>query len=178
MAIRNFEGQEPQIANSCYIDPMALIIGDVRLAEDVSIWPMCVLRGDINKITIGKGTNVQDGAIIHVNHKGEFNPEGDPVVIGEHVTIGHQAVIHGCSIDDYSLIGIGAKILDRAHIQSEVMVAAGSVVAPNKILESGFLYMGAPAKKARPLTGEEKAYLRYSANHYVKLQRKHKENGE
>ena len=174
MAIRDFEGHSPIISDSAFVDSMALVIGDVHLGDGASVWPMCVLRGDINRIRVGSNTNIQDGTIIHVNHASEFNPEGDPVIIGNDVTIGHQAVIHACTIEDRALIGMGAKVLDKAVIQSEVYVGAGSVVAPGKVLESGFLYVGTPAKKARPLTDDEIKYLAYSAEYYASLQARHR----
>lgn len=169
MSIREFNQHHPKIASRVFIDETALVIGEVSLADDVSIWPMTVLRGDVNSITVGARTNIQDGTIIHVNHKTTANPKGDPTIIGADVTIGHQAVIHACTIQDRVLIGIGAIVLDNAVIESDVMVGAGSLVPPNKTLESGFLYFGSPIKKIRPLTAEEIKHLHESAEHYVKL---------
>lgn len=169
MSIREFNQHHPKIASGVFIDETALVIGEVSLAEDVSIWPMAVLRGDVNSITVGARTNIQDGTIIHVNHKTTENPKGDPTVIGADVTIGHQAVIHACTIHDRVLIGIGAIVLDNAIIESDVMIGAGSLVPPNKTLASGFLYFGSPVKQIRPLTAEEIAHLRESAEHYMQL---------
>lgn len=153
-----------------YIDPKSLILGDIKLGDDVSVWPMAVIRADVNFITIGNTTNIQDGAILHVTHDGPFtNPGGQPLVIGNGVTIGHQAVLHGCRIDHFCLVGINAIILDSVHIEHHVMVAAGSLVPPGKLLESGFLYMGNPAKKIRTLTNKEWEQLEYSAAHYRRL---------
>ncbi len=174
MNVRQFKQNAPQLAKNVYIDPTALVIGSVSLAEDVSIWPMAVLRGDVNFIHIGARTNIQDGTIIHVNHKTEKNPKGDPTIIGEDVTVGHQAVIHACTIHDRVLIGISATVLDNAVVESDIIVGAGSLVPPNKILESGFLYLGSPVKKIRPLSEEELHHLRYSAEHYVKLKNEHR----
>lgn len=173
MPIQSFQGINANIGLNCFIDSTALIIGNVTLADDVSIWPMTVLRGDVNSITIGARTNIQDGTVIHVNHKSNENPNGDPVVIGKDVTIGHQAMIHGCVIKDRVLVGIGVKILDKAIIESDVMIGAGSLVPPNKVLESGYLYFGSPVKLIRQLSESELNHLKYSAEHYLKLKNKY-----
>lgn len=174
MPIRSFNNIQPQIHPSAYVDDSAVVIGDVEIGEDSSIWPMAVVRGDIHKIIIGARSNVQDGAIIHVTHAGEFNPEGHPVMIGNNVIIGHQAVVHGANIADFSLIGIGARVLDGVNVQSHVILGAGSLVPPGKTLESGYLWLGSPAKKIRPLTEQEQEFLQYSSRYYVDLQHKHK----
>lgn len=173
MTIRSFEKKTPQLENQAWVDDTALVIGDVILGEDSSLWPMSVLRGDIHKIRVGKRTNIQDGTIVHVTHASGFNPEGFPTIIGDEVTIGHQAVIHACRIDNLSLIGMGAVLLDGCHVHSQVIVGAGSVVPPGKILESGYLYLGSPVKRMRALTDEELEYLNYSAEYYVQLKNRH-----
>jgi len=167
--IRSFNKISPQIANKVFIDPFSTVIGDVRLADDVSIWPMCVLRGDVNHITVGARTNIQDGSVLHVARKGEATVNGYSLNIGEDVTVGHKAMLHACQIGDRVLIGMGAIVLDNACIESDVILAAGSLVPPNKVLASGYLYVGSPAKAARPLTEAEFAFLKRSASHYVKL---------
>jgi carbonic anhydrase/acetyltransferase-like protein (isoleucine patch superfamily) len=167
--IRSFNKISPQIANNVFIDPFSTVIGDVRLADDVSIWPMCVLRGDVNYIAIGARTNIQDGSVLHVARKGEATVDGYSLNIGEDVTVGHKAMLHACQIGDRVLIGMGAIVLDNACIESDVILAAGSLVPPNKVLASGYLYVGSPAKAARPLTDDEFAFLKRSASHYVKL---------
>lgn len=172
-AIRPFENKYPLLSKRVYIDPQSAVIGDVELADDVSIWPMAVVRGDVNFIKIGEASNIQDAAILHVTHDGPFTAGGKPLIIGKGVTVGHQAVLHGCHIDDYCLIGMNALILDGVHIEHHVMVAAGSLVPPGKRLESGYLYLGNPAKVIRPLTEEELANLEYSAQHYVRLKNKY-----
>ena len=134
-----------------------------------SIWPGVVIRGDVNKIVIGGRTNIQDGSILHVTADNEFNPGGYPLTIGNDVTVGHGAILHACTVGNFSLIGMGATILDGAVIADEVMVAAGSVVSPHKKLESGNLYIGSPARPVRPLKDKELEYLHYSSLHYVKL---------
>jgi len=170
MPIRAFNNHQPLIGESVYIDETALVIGEVRIAEQSSIWPMAVLRADINAIQIGARTSIQDGAIVHVTHASSYNPEGFSTQIGDDVTVGHQAVLHGCTIGDRCLIGIGAKVLDGAVIEDEVLLGAGSLVPPGKRLSSGYLWLGSPAKKIRPLSAKEKEFFRYSAAHYVKLQ--------
>ena len=130
---------------------------------------MAVIRGDVNSITIGPACSIQDGAVLHVTHDGPYSPGGRPLILGRGITIGHHAVLHACTIDDYCLIGMGVLLLDAVHVQHHVMVAAGSIVPPGKVLESGYLYLGNPAKKHRKLTDEELEQLEYSAAHYVRL---------
>ncbi|PWY55245.1 gamma carbonic anhydrase family protein [Legionella qingyii] len=172
-AIRSFQGKSPSLGQRVYIDPKSVVIGDVSLGDDVSVWPMAVLRGDVNSIKIGKACSIQDGAILHVTHDGPYTSGGQPLILGQGITIGHQAVLHGCIIDDFCLIGMGALILDAVHISHHVMVGAGSLVAPGKVLESGYLYLGNPAKAIRKLTDQELEMLEYSAQHYVRLKDKH-----
>ncbi|MBP8020164.1 MAG: gamma carbonic anhydrase family protein [Agitococcus sp.] len=172
--IRPFDGVLPVVAESAFVDAMAVVIGDVQLAENSSVWPCAVIRGDVNRITIGEGSNIQDFAMLHVTHKRPADPLGAPLVIGKNVTIGHHVTLHGCTIGDEVLVGIGTIILDRAIIESQVLIGAGSLVPPNKRLESGYLYLGNPVKQVRPLTDEEKAYFKYSAEHYMRLAVKHK----
>ncbi|MEW6445213.1 MAG: gamma carbonic anhydrase family protein [Pseudomonadota bacterium] len=177
MTVRHFEGYAPELAEGAWVDPSALVTGQVKLGRDSSIWPMSVLRGDINRIEIGARSNVQDGVIVHVTHASRFNPRGAPVSVGEDVTVGHKAVLHACTIEERCLIGMGSLILDEAVIRREVIVGAGSVVPPGKELESGYLWLGAPARKVRPLTDEELEYLGYSANYYVELAARHRASG-
>ncbi|WP_022943028.1 gamma carbonic anhydrase family protein [Psychromonas hadalis] len=167
--LRSYKGISPKIADNVYIDPFSTVIGDVELAEDVSIWPMCVLRGDVNNIKVGKRTNIQDGSVLHVARKGEASVEGYSLHIGEDVTVGHKAMLHACEIGNRVLIGMGAIVLDNVKIEDDIILAAGSLVPPNKTLESGFLYVGSPAKQARPLTEKEFSFLKRSAIHYVNL---------
>ncbi len=173
MPIRTFQDKTPRIVPSAYVDTTAVVIGDVVIGEDSSIWPTAVIRGDVNSIRIGDRTSIQDGTIIHVNHAGKFNPKGSPTHIGNDITVGHRATLHGCTIHDRCLIGIGAIVMDDVVIESDVILGAGSLVTPGKILASGFLWLGSPAKKIRPLTEQERSFLLYSAEHYVLLQRKH-----
>lgn len=173
MTLRNFNDKRPTIGALVYIDGSAQVIGDATLGDDVSVWPTAVIRGDVEKITIGNATNVQDGAVLHVSHAGQFSPTGHPLNIGEGVTIGHRAVVHGCKVGRYCLIGIGAIIMDGAVLGDYVMLGAGSLVAPGKQLEGGYLYVGAPARQIRALTADDKAFLEYSAQHYVLLKNRY-----
>lgn len=176
MNIRKFKAESPQLGQGVYIDPQAAVIGKVTLGDDVSVWPMAVIRGDVNTIDIGAGSNIQDGAILHVTHDGPFTVEGGyPLILGKGVTIAHRAVLHGCKIDNYCLIGMGVLVLDNAHIEHHVMVGAGSVVPPGKTLESGHLYLGNPARAVRKLTQKEIEQLEYSAAHYVRLKNNYQE---
>jgi len=172
--IRPFENKYPELGQGVYIDPKAVVIGDVKLGNDVSVWPMAVIRGDVNYIRIDDLSNVQDGAILHVTHDGPFtNPGGQPLIIGKGVTIGHQAILHGCRVDDYCLIGMNALVLDGVHIEHHVMIAAGSLVPPGKQLQSGYLYLGNPAKRIRLLSDKELEHLEYSAGHYSRLKNRY-----
>ena len=171
--IRKFNDKRPVMGESVYIDESAVVIGDVTLGNDVSVWPTTVIRGDVESIHIGDGSNVQDGSVLHVSHAGQFSHEGHPLVIGKGVTIGHRAVVHACRVGDYCLIGIGAIIMDDAILEDYVMLGAGALVPPGKKLESGFLYVGSPAKQARPLMDKEKEFLEYSARHYIQLKNEH-----
>lgn len=173
MSIRRFNGLSPKLGENVYIDDSAVVIGAVTLGDNVSVFPTVVIRGDVEKITIGENTNVQDGAVLHVSHQGKFSERGHPLNIGKSVTIGHRAVIHGCTVGNYCLIGIGAIIMDDAILEDYVMLGAGSLVPPNKKLESGYLYVGSPAKQSRALSEEEREFLRYSAEHYVLLKNQH-----
>lgn len=173
MNLRAFEQHTPVINPSAYIDETAVIIGDVQIGPEASIWPLCVLRGDIHSIRIGARTNIQDGTIIHVTHDSRFSPGGQATIVGHDVTVGHRVILHACTIEDYCLIGMGAIVMDKVVVQSHVTVGAGSVVPAGKILESGFLYMGSPARKIRPLNAEELEFLEYSAQNYCALKDRH-----
>ena len=173
MTIRSFEADHPEIDQTTYVDQDATVIGHVRIGRESSIWPGVVIRGDVNQIVIGDRSSIQDGTIIHATHAGPFTGEGYSTRIGDEVTVGHQAVIHGCHIKSRVLVGISAVILDGAIVESDVMIGAGSLIPPNKHLQSGYLYFGQPVKKVRALTEQEKQYLRYTANNYVSLAKRH-----
>lgn len=167
MPLSNYLYTSPILGDRVYLHPSCQVIGDVKIGDDSSVWCNTVLRGDVNRIVIGRGTNVQDLTMGHVTHKSKDKPEGSPLIIGDYVTVGHSVVLHGCNIGNECLIGIGSIILDDVMIPDHVMIGAGSLVSPGKVLESGKLYIGRPAKLVRDLTPEEIAKLRYSAEHYI-----------
>lgn len=169
MSIRSFSNKAPQLGERVYIDTSAIVIGDVTLGDDVSVWPTTVIRGDVEAIRIGAGSNIQDGSVLHVSHAGDYSPTGHSLNIGDGVTIGHRAVIHGCTIGKCCLIGIGAIVMDGAVLEDYVMLGAGALVPPGKRLESGYLYVGSPAKPSRQLSEQEKRFLEYSYQHYIRL---------
>ena len=165
--IRSYKGIHPQIGPGVYVDDSSILVGEIVIGEDSSVWPLVAARGDVNHIHIGQRTNIQDGSVLHVTHKNEGNPHGFPLIIGNDVTIGHKVMLHGCTIHDRVLVGMGTIILDGAVIESDVMIGAGSLVPPNKRLESGYLYIGSPVKQARTLTDEESGFLLKSSDNYV-----------
>ncbi|ABD79294.1 gamma carbonic anhydrase family protein [Saccharophagus degradans] len=167
--VRTFKNITPSLGERVFVDPAAVVIGDVHLGEDASVWPCAVIRGDMHRIRVGARTSVQDNAILHITHASSFNPDGWPLIIGDDVTIGHGACLHGCTVGNKVLVGIGATVLDGAIVEDEVIIGAGSLVPPGKRLQSGFLYVGSPVKQARPLKDSEKAFFAYSAQNYVKL---------
>lgn len=176
MTVRDFESIKPRIAASAYVDETALVIGAVTLEEDVSLWPKVVARGDVNSIHVGARTNVQDGTILHVSHDSEFAPGGFALHLGADITVGHQAILHGCTVEDRCLIGMAATVMDGAIVRSGAIVGAGSLVPPGRELEGGFLWVGSPARKARALRPDEEGFLDYSAAHYVELKNRHRVN--
>lgn len=167
MTIRAYLNHVPQLGERVYVDEAAVVIGKVNLADEVSIWCGAVVRGDVNTIQIGKRSNVQDGSVLHVTGGSANHPVGSPLIIGEDVTIGHHVTLHGCTIGNRVLVGMGAIVLDDVVIEDEVIIGAGSLVPPRKRLQSGLMYMGSPAKAVRELTEAEKAFLRQSAQNYV-----------
>jgi carbonic anhydrase/acetyltransferase-like protein (isoleucine patch superfamily) len=165
--IRSFRGVAPRIGENSYIDESAVVIGDVEMGENCSVWPLTVIRADINKIRIGNYTNIQDGSVLHVTHRGPFSPDGAELHIGNQVTVGHKVLLHGCRIGNQCLIGMGSIVTDNAIIEDRVMIGSGSLVPPNKVLESGYLYLGNPVVQKRPLTEREIEFLSYVSEHYV-----------
>ncbi|MCW8331444.1 gamma carbonic anhydrase family protein [Photobacterium sp. SDRW27] len=168
-SLRPYKGIYPTLANNVYVDDSAVLVGDIQLGNDASIWPLVAARGDVNQIIIGARSNVQDGSVLHVTRKTADNPNGHPLIIGEDVTIGHKAMLHGCQVGNRVLVGMGAILLDDAIIEEDVIIGAGSLVPPGKRLKSGYLYIGSPIKQARPLTDKERAFLAASADNYVRL---------
>ena len=159
----------PTLGARVYAHASCQIIGEVTIGDDSSIWCNTVLRGDVNRIVVGQCSNVQDLTMGHVSHKTPDKPDGSPLVIGDYVTVGHSVVLHGCTIGNECMIGMGSIIMDDAVIPDRVMIGAGSLVSPGKVLESGMLYVGRPVKAIRALTPEEISYLKYSAEHYVEV---------
>ncbi|MGR5149309.1 gamma carbonic anhydrase family protein [Photobacterium alginatilyticum] len=168
-SLRPYKGIYPTRANNVYVDDSAVLIGDILLEDDASIWPLVAARGDVNHIRIGARTNVQDGSVLHVTRKSAETPNGHPLIIGDDVTIGHKAMLHGCQVGNRVLVGMGAILLDGAVIEDDVIIGAGSLVPPGKRLASGYLYIGSPVKQARPLSDKERAFLPASADNYVRL---------
>lgn len=166
-AIRSYKGIIPQLGERVYIDSSAVLVGDITLGDDASIWPLVAARGDVNHIKIGDRSNIQDGSVLHVTHKNAENPDGYPLIVGNDVTVGHKVMLHGCTIGDRVLVGMGAIVLDGVVVENNVMIGAGSLVPPGKVLQSGYLYVGSPAKPVRELTEKEKAFLVKSAQNYV-----------
>lgn len=175
MTLRAYLDRRPTLGPGAWVDPTALVIGDVTLGAESSVWPMTVIRGDVNRIRVGDRSNVQDGSILHVSRPHPGRHEGWPLLVGDEVTIGHQVVIHGCTIGNRCLIGIGSIVLDGAVVEDEVMIGAGSVVTPGKRLESHGLYLGNPARRVRDLTAGEIERFGIVARHYVDL--KHEYTG-
>lgn len=169
MAITSYLDFQPDIGARAYVHESAQVIGEVRIGEDSSVWCNAVLRGDVNHIHIGRCTNIQDLSIGHVSHRNENNPNGTPLIIGDYVTIGHSVIMHGATIGNDCLIGMNAILMDDVIVRNQVMVGAGSLVTPGKVLDSGYLYLGRPARRVRELTAEELAHMRYLAEHYVRL---------
>jgi carbonic anhydrase/acetyltransferase-like protein (isoleucine patch superfamily) len=153
----------PKVAPDAFVAPTAAVIGDVTVGARSGIWFHCVVRGDTNYIRIGARTNIQDGAIIHVNHITH------PTIIGDDVTVGHGAIIHACVLEDRAFVGMGATVLDGAVIEEGGMLAAGALLTPNKRIGRGELWQGAPARLARVMSQEEAARFATNAPHYVEL---------
>jgi carbonic anhydrase/acetyltransferase-like protein (isoleucine patch superfamily) len=171
--IREALGVTPNLGARVLIDPTAVVMGDVWLGDDASVWPHVAMRGDVQIIRIGARTNIQDGTVLHVTHEGPYNPDGYPLHIGDDVTVGHRALLHGCTVGHRVLVGMGAIVMDKVVVEDEVMIAAGSLVTPGKRLRSGHLYAGSPAREVRALSESEQRFLQYSADGYVSLKQRY-----
>jgi|TARA_R110001632_G_scaffold40314_2_gene101172 carbonic anhydrase/acetyltransferase-like protein (isoleucine patch superfamily) len=169
MVMKSFRGKMPQLGERVWVDENAVIIGDVTIGDDSSVWPLVAIRGDMHSITIGARTSIQDNSCLHITHASTYKPEGYPLSIGDDVTVGHMAMLHGCTVGSRVLVGMGTTILDGAVIEDEIIIGAGSLVPPGKRLESGFMYMGSPVKQIRPLNEKEIEYFQYAGLNYVKL---------
>jgi len=170
--IMPFGGETPRVADGAFVAETATVIGDVEIGSGSGIWFGTVIRGDVNRIRIGRNTNIQDNSIVHVNHDRD-GLGGDPCTIGDDVTIGHMALLHACTIHDGAFIGMRSVVMDNAVVEGGAMVAAGAVVTPGKVVAAGQLWAGAPAKPMRELTEEERASFAYSAKHYAQLARRY-----
>ena len=161
--------ERPRLGQRVYVDSMASVSGAVELGDDVSIWPMAVLRGDVNRITVGARSNIQDGSILHVTHESAALPDGRPLLVGADVTVGHGVILHACTIGDRCLIGMGAVVMDGVVVEEDSLIAGGAVVTPGTVVPRGTLWRGNPARRSRDLTDKEISYQTYSAAHYVRL---------
>lgn len=169
MVMRSFRGHSPKLGERVWVDDSAVIIGDVEIGDDSSIWPLVSIRGDMHRIRIGARTSIQDNSCLHITHASEFKPEGHPLQIGDDVTVAHHVMLHGCTIGNQVLIGMSSTILDGAVVEDKVVIGAGSLVPPGKHLSSGYLYLGSPVKQIRPLTEAELRYFHYACQNYVAL---------
>ncbi len=167
--INVFNNQLPKIGAGSFVHSTSVLIGQVEIGINCSIWPNTVIRGDVNFIRIDEGTNIQDLCMLHVNHRSEMEPEGSPLMIGKYVTVGHSVILHGCKIEDECLIGMGSIVMDNAIIEKNVVLGAGSLVSSGKVLEGGFLYLGSPARKIRKLSADEISSIKVSAEQYILL---------
>lgn len=163
-----FEGTYPNIHPDAWIAPTAVVVGDVEIGADSSVWYHCVLRGDTNIMRIGARTNIQDGSILHLNAGAE------PLVIGDEVTVGHACIVHACTLKDRAFVGMGATVLDRAIIEQGGMLGAGGLLPPGKRIGPNELWMGNPAKLVRVMDAEERARFDRTASHYVTLAKRHR----
>lgn len=166
--ISAFLSHNPEIDDQAWLAPTADVVGRVEVAKDSSIWYQAVLRGDVNFIKIGERTNIQDHSTVH-------NSSDAPCVIGDDVTVGHRVILHGCTIGNMCLVGMGSIVMDHAVLEDGCFLAAGSLVSEGKVLRSGYLYAGSPARERRELTDKEKGFLATSAKHYVLLSQKHRD---
>ncbi len=169
MVIRVFRGFSPKLGQRVWIDDSAVIIGDVEIGDDSSVWPLVSIRGDMHSIRIGARSSIQDNSCLHITHASDYNPDGYPLHIGDDVTVGHQVTLHGCTIGNQVLVGMSSTVLDGAIIEDKVVIGAGSLVPPGKRLKSGYLYLGSPVRQVRPLSDDEMNYFQYAGLNYVKL---------
>jgi len=167
--IHNYRHWQPDIDSSAWVAGSAEVIGRVSIGKDSNIWYQSVLRGDVEDIHIGERSNIQDHCTLHTSHG------VSPCIIGNDVTVGHRVILHGCEVQDACLVGMGSIVMDQAVLEAGCLLAAGSLVPERKVLRSGYLYAGSPAREKRPLSDEEKAFLKQSAQHYVKLSKTHKD---
>ncbi len=171
--LRKFEDTKPTLSFSSFVDETAVVIGDVVIGDESSVWPLVTIRGDASIIRIGNSSNIQDGSVLHGSHVSEFNTTVAEVHIGHQVTVGHKVLLHGCRIGNLCLIGMGAIVMDNTIVEDHVIIGAGSLVPPGKHLESGYLYFGNPARRIRKLNQREIDSLAYTADYYVSLKNRY-----
>lgn len=169
VSVRKYQQHTPRLGARVYVDPAAVLIGSIQVGDDVSFWPGTVVRGDVENIRIGMFTNIQDNATLHVTHDGPYSRGGFPLTVGDYVTVGHNAILHGCTVGNYCLIGMGAIIMDGSEVEDYTMIAAGSVVSPHTQVTGKHLWLGNPARMVRALTDDELDMLKYSAKFYAGL---------
>lgn len=173
LSVRSYRGMAPRLGARVLVDPSSVVLGDVDIGDDSSIWPQVAVRGDMHRIRIGARTSIQDGSVLHITHAGPYNPDGWPLIIGDDVTVAHGVILHGCHIGNRVLIGMGSIVMDGAVVEDDVVIGANALVPPGKRLESGWLYTGSPARPKRELSQKERDYFRYSADNYVRLKDHH-----
>ncbi|ROQ19081.1 gamma carbonic anhydrase family protein [Gallaecimonas pentaromativorans] len=169
MSLESYKGVLPALGDGTYVHGSCVLVGDIVVGKDSSIWPLVAARGDVNHIRIGERSNVQDGTVLHVTRKHKEVPEGYPLIIGDDVTVGHKCMLHGCQLGNRILVGMGAIVMDGVIVEDDVIIGAGSLVPPGKHLASGYLYVGSPVKQVRALNEGERAFLSVSADNYVRL---------
>ena len=165
--IREWNGHKPKIHPSAFVHETAEIIGRVTIEKDASVWPYCVLRGDVDEIVIGEGANIQDCSVIHCN-------VGDPTIVGKRVSVGHSVILHGCTVKDDCIVGMGSIVLDKAVIEEFCVVGAGAVVSPRTTIPRNSMVLGIPGKVARALKPEEVEHIKWNAREYYKLSDSHR----
>ncbi len=172
MTIRSYQGKTPLLGERVFVDPSAVLVGDIEIGADSSVWPLVVIRGDMHRIRIGQRSSIQDGSVLHITHAGPFNPDGFPLSIGDEVTVGHKVLLHGCSIGNRVLVGMGSIVMDGAVIEDRDPRRRQPGAAGQGAGER-LPYVGSPAKKARPLSDRERGFFTYTAGNYVKLKDLH-----
>ncbi|MBF0424235.1 MAG: gamma carbonic anhydrase family protein [Magnetococcales bacterium] len=169
MPVYPYRGTFPEIHPTAFVHPDAVVIGDVHIGPDSSVWPGVVIRGDVNFIRIGARTSIQDGSVVHVSRPSEASPQGYPTLIGNDIVVGHKVVLHGCRLEDSCLIGIGAIVLDNASVGRDSIVGAGSLLTPGKDVPEGTMWMGSPARQLRTTSEAERQSIRATAENYRRL---------
>ncbi|MBF0156235.1 MAG: gamma carbonic anhydrase family protein [Magnetococcales bacterium] len=169
MPLYGFEGIIPRVHDSAFVHPEAVVIGDVEIGAGSSVWPGVVIRGDIHRIRIGCGTNIQDGSVLHVGRPTDMDPEGAPLIIGDRVTVGHLVILHGCIVENEAMVGMGSRVLDKARVGTGAMVGAGAMITPGKVIGPGELWVGSPARLLRVMSPAELQKIQATTENYIRL---------